>query len=354
MKIKTIQYLKTIFLFEMRRKYLEKNKVNAQLWKHKFKQLLSSDDSRYDELLWEFLFCDIKKISKNKIKKKNRTSPILFCVIKNDVDKIQKFMQHYRKLGVECFVFLDNNSTDGTREYLCNQKDAIVFLCTEEYSSARRVAWLNRLLAVYGDNQWCLVVDSDELITYIDCEKYSLCDVVKKAIENQYFRIEGFMLDMYSTEDLFKENDQEEFTDFYRYFDANSYEIKGTNRGIAIWGGPRKRVFRRNMKLSKYPLFYYREEDFLASSHYMIPFQDARKCPIWFAICHYKFLNKKDLEKIEEAVKKENYAAGSMDYKIYLGLIKKKQKLSFFCKENSREMKNSVSLKEIKFIKSIF
>ena len=86
----------------------------------------------------------------------------------DDIYKIKVFMEHYRQLGVEAFIFLDNNSGDGTKEFLCQQEDVILYTSDQQYSSARRVAWINRLLAIYGQDRWCLVVDSDELVTYVD------------------------------------------------------------------------------------------------------------------------------------------------------------------------------------------
>lgn len=350
----TIKYIKTILQFTIRKKFLQRNKVAVELWKKKFLLLLKAGDDRYDDLLREFLYCKIEKISHNKVQRKNPYSPILFCVIKNDIKKIKEFMAHYRRLGIECFVFLDNLSNDGTREYLCRQKDAIVYSGEQEYSSVRRVAWLNRLLAIYGENRWCIVVDSDELLTYIDCEKYLISDVIKRAVESHYYRIEGFMLDMYSQDKLFVKDEKEAYIKQYRYFDANSYIVQGTPKGVKISGGPRKRLFKMDLQLSKYPLFYFRNEDFLASSHYLMPVEPVKKCPIWFAICHYKFVDDDDLKKIDEAVKKENYSSGSAEYKKYLSVIQNENSLSFYQEGITCEMENSNSLRKISFLKSVF
>ena len=36
------------------------------------------------------------------------------------------FLSHYRSLGVKRFVFIDDNSNDGTREFLFEQSDCMV------------------------------------------------------------------------------------------------------------------------------------------------------------------------------------------------------------------------------------
>lgn len=348
-----IKYIKTIFVFIYKKQFLRNNRISGKIWKHKFLQLLKSNDPRYDELLKEFFNCRMKKVSHNKVRRKNINAPILFCVVKNDRKKIEKFMEHYRKLGIECFIFLDNVSSDGTQEYLCRQKDVIVYESAQEYSSARRVAWLNRLLAIYGQNQWCMIVDSDELVTYIGCEKHTITEVVQKAIEKGYCRIEGLMVDMYPSNRMFAEKGID-YIRQYRFFDKDTYCIQNRKRGLEILGGPRKRVFKVNAMLSKYPLFYFREQDFVASSHYMIPTEPIRKCPIWLAICHYKFIDENDLKKINEAVKKENYASGSADYKKYQSVIRNVENLFFYEEGISCEMVNSDSLNGIQVLKAIF
>lgn len=168
---------------------------------------MKSGDDRCEELLTEFLSCQIEKVTHHRrVRRKNSYAPILFCVIRNEIYRVKVFMKHYRNLGIEAFVFLDNNSDDGTAEFLRQQEDVILYTSSQQYSSARRVAWLNRLMAIYGQNRWCLVVDSDEFVTYIGCEKYSLPDLVKRAVRNNCNRVEGFMLDMYPKGELLETN----------------------------------------------------------------------------------------------------------------------------------------------------
>lgn len=344
--------IQIIFLRNIRK--LQRNRIDYKLWKRKFLNLWKAKDERCKELIEEFLNCDISKITNHKIVRKNKYAPILFCVIKNDICKIKDFMKHYRGLGIEAFVFLDNNSKDGTQEYLCQQKDTIVYQSTEEYSSARRVAWLNRLLAIYGHNKWCLVVDSDELITFIGREKYELSSIVKKACENQYDRVAGFLVDMYPNYEMLQKEKCSNFINDFRYFDVNSYIMQSTNKGLIITGGPRRRVFHTEVYLSKYPLFLFKEKSILASSHSMVPYEPINKCPIWLAICHYKFIDKEDLKKVEEAVYKENYWGNSMDYKRYFSVISQKKGIIFFEEDNSCEMIDSYSLQNISFLKTPF
>lgn len=345
-------YLKIQKAFLKDTKFFHVHKIDRKLWKRKFLNLLMTNDGRTEELLKEFMNCDIRKISHNKIVRKNKYAPILICVLKDEINKIESFLKHYRKIGVEVFIFLDNDSTDGTREYLCSQKDAIVYRSKQQYSSARRVAWINMLLAIYGSNKWCLVVDADELVDYIGSEKYDLSDVIKQAELKHYTRIEGFLLDMYSKDILFDEKVKDDYVTKCRYFDRTSYTLIVVERGLVIYGGPRMRVFKGNMQLAKYPLFLFTEQDFYASAHYMIPFKNFKNCPVWLAIRHYKFVDDIDRQKVNSAVETEIYSGNSAEYKLYLKTLEKNEEVCFWDKNQSVEYVDSYSLKNISFLKT--
>ena len=50
----------------------------------------------------------------------------LFSIFKNEIFFCKAFFDHYRRLGVEQFLILDDGSTDGTREFLCGQNDCVL------------------------------------------------------------------------------------------------------------------------------------------------------------------------------------------------------------------------------------
>jgi len=49
-----------------------------------------------------------------------------FAIVKNEMYFIRSFLDHHRRLGVEQFIVLDDQSKDGTREYLVAQDDCLV------------------------------------------------------------------------------------------------------------------------------------------------------------------------------------------------------------------------------------
>ena len=76
-----------------------------------------------------------------------------------------RHFQHYRAMGVDRFYIVDNESTDGTTDYLTTQPDLHLFRTKDSYSgSGSGTAWMNTLLAEFGVGCWCVTVDIGFLI----------------------------------------------------------------------------------------------------------------------------------------------------------------------------------------------
>ena len=85
--------------------------------------------------------------------------------------RLPHFLDYYRRLGVDHFLFVDNGSDDGTAEYLAAQPDVSLWATNHSYRLARfGVDWLGWLQWRYGHGHWCLTVDADELLVYPDCQ----------------------------------------------------------------------------------------------------------------------------------------------------------------------------------------
>ena len=88
---------------------------------------------------------------------------ILFASFRNERDFLPWFLDHYRALGVEWFILVDNLSTDGTPDFLLEQKDVTLFQSRDSYmAAASGVRWINELIDRYGKSNWCVFVDADE------------------------------------------------------------------------------------------------------------------------------------------------------------------------------------------------
>ena len=96
---------------------------------------------------------------------------LLFSTLRNERVRLPYFLRYYRDLGVSHFLIVDNDSDDGSCEYLQTQSDVSVWTTPHSYKRSRfGVDWLNWLQMKYGHDHWCLVVDPDEFFVYPFCD----------------------------------------------------------------------------------------------------------------------------------------------------------------------------------------
>lgn len=111
---------------------------------------------------------------------------------------LPQFLAHYRKLGVESFVFVDNQSTDGTTEFLRAQPDVTLYWTPDRYSQSNcGTEWVNTLITLHGQDRWCLSVDADELLTFRDSEERPVSDFLQEVEKRGARAVFAYMLDLY-------------------------------------------------------------------------------------------------------------------------------------------------------------
>lgn len=329
---------RSIWIDKMKKYYCNLN------WRNKFER------EEGINLLKGFVFDKIKLIKEadcNPMEKKI----ILISVMRDEESRINVFLNHYRNLGIDFFVIIDNSSKDGTLEILKKQKDVEVYSVENKFAVGRKEGWINRMLSIFGYNRWYIYVDADELLDWPQREKYNLNDVINILEKNNIKRAGALMVDMYTKQNFFHfKVSNFKLTDFY--FDYEKYYLIKEGKKHLYTGGPRKRIFDLECWLSKYPLFYMNEEDIFISSHYLYPNHTFKQYPFIFALLHFKFLNKEDLKKIRDYVKERNHTNDSFEYKQYLDNFEKK-KNKFYDDRFSIRYESSLSLSNIKCIKNI-
>jgi hypothetical protein len=201
----------------------------------------------------------------------------LFSVVRNEATRIPWFLDFYRALGVDRFVFVDNGSTDGTREMLLSQPDAHVFLTMETHANgASGMVWVNELMNKLGRKGWNLYVDVDEALVFPNSERDGLDYLIHYMERHKQEALPAFMLDMHARRGLshpvlgLPEND---FIDAYPFYDAD-FEISAGFLApyYEVWGGRRDHLFGDRSPLTKTPLIRGgRGTIFLQSSHIVSP-----------------------------------------------------------------------------------
>lgn len=285
-----------------------------EIWKESFKQLLKSGVG-YDQYVKDFYRTRIMQTHSAEI---TNSDLVLICIVKNDIGRMKKLIEYYRDLGVGHFAILDDHSDDGTREYLNIQDDVDCWSSNCGYTTSMRQAWISRLIDFYGFNKWYLVVDSDEFITYPNCEHISLPSITQAMSESGVKRAHCFLLDMYSRNGLFAPFDPRGFMDEYNYFDRSGYWITDRSKLTNLSGGMRVRLFSfGSFFLSKTPLFYADPGFVPCSSHYSFPFSDSGEELNLGVLRHYKFLPQ-DKEKYQLRIESANFSGGSSEYIKYM------------------------------------
>ncbi|MEX3017280.1 glycosyltransferase family 2 protein [Gymnodinialimonas hymeniacidonis] len=269
----------------------------------------------------------------------NRTDSIrekellCFVTLRNERIRLPYFLKYYRERGVSHFLFVDNDSGDGTREYLAEQPDCSVWWTDASYKRSRfGMDWINRLLRLYGHDHWCLTVDPDEFLVYPFSDTRPIPALTDWLQASSIKSFGAMLLDMYPkgpiTAQPYAEG-QNPF-DIACWFDAGNYSIERNWDYGNLWiqGGPRARAFfqdnpERAPALNKTPLVYWQKHyTYASSTHMLLPRGLNLVYDEWGGekasgvLLHAKFLDTFTKKAAEELERREHYAA-SAEYKAY-------------------------------------
>ncbi len=238
--------------------------------------------------------------------------PLVF-ITHNEMTLLPQFLTHYRKLGVTRFICVDDNSTDGGREYLLDQDDVDVWSSLQRFAEARRGRhWREFLFRRYGINRWYLNVDADEFLIYDQYDTQDLKSLIGVLEKHAISRLPAPMLDMYSG-DATNQPDGSMPWLISSHLDSEGYTVEAVPRGLSVKGGPRARLFQEQNELMKFPLIYWDDRCYFGSSiHRPTPYQ-RNFSPIWGALLHFKFFTNYR-EKILEAATNRQHFGQSKHY----------------------------------------
>jgi hypothetical protein len=258
---------------------------------------------------------------------------LCFCTLRNEKIRLKYFLSYYRERGVSHFLFVDNDSNDGSREYLAEQPDCSVWTTPESYKRARfGVDWINRLLRLYGHKHWCLVVDPDEFLVYPFSDTRPIPALTDWLDASSIKSFGAMILDMYPKGPITAQP-YAEGTDPFQiacWFDAGNYVIQRNWKYGNLWiqGGPRARTFfadtpAKAPALNKIPLVkWHKSYAFASSTHMLLPRGLNLVYDEWGGektsgvLLHAKFLDAFTLKAAEELERRQHYAA-SAEYKAY-------------------------------------
>ncbi|WP_150282601.1 glycosyltransferase family 2 protein [Salipiger aestuarii] len=259
----------------------------------------------------------------------NAAPVAVVACLRNEMPMLPHFLAHYRKLGVEGFLVVDNCSDDGALEYLLEQPDVAVFSVDTDYRNSHYgVAWQLAILSQLRVGRWSVVADIDEMLVYPNWQRGGIAKFLNRPEFADSDAIWTGMLDMYpkgplsdagfASGDLFAEAgfvDREPFLSGTLsrgpYSDAPTVTSALRHR---LLGGSRPDLFvaQKYAVLKYYP--WMRLSDGL---HYAAGIRPAEKKLL---LAHFKY-NAHFRQKALDEVARGQHFNNAEEYRRYLALV---------------------------------
>lgn len=258
---------------------------------------------------------------------------ILVCTVRNEKIRLPYFLRYYRDLGINHFLFVDNDSDDGTGDYLAQQADVSLWRSSHSYKRSRfGIDWVNWLLMRYGHGHWAVVVDPDEFLVYPFCDTRPLRALTDWLDASSIKSFSSMMLDMYPKGPIAQHpyREGQDPLEIANWFDSGNYTMSRNPIYGNLWiqGGPRARKFftdnpERAPALNKIPLVkWHRDYVYVSSTHMLLPRGLNQVYDEWGGekasgcLLHAKFLDTFAAKAQEELARKQHYA-NSHEYRAY-------------------------------------
>ena len=259
---------------------------------------------------------------------------LLLSTQRNEKPRLPHFLRHYRSLGVNHFLIVDNDSTDGGDEYLAQQEDVSLWSSAASYKAARYgVDWLNWLARRYACGHWVVVADADELLVYPFHDTRPLPALTCHLDATSARSFSAMQLDLYPEQWPAAQScaEGQAPADLAYWFDAGNYTFQRNEKYGNLWiqGGPRARVFfpdepARAPALNKIPLVKWQAHyAYVSSTHMLLPrglnrvYETSGGEKISGLLLHTKLLSTFASKTAEELQRKQHYG-NSAEYKAYL------------------------------------
>ena len=258
---------------------------------------------------------------------------LAFSTLRNEKVRLPFFLQYYRDMGINHFLIVDNDSDDGTREYLAEQPDVSLWSSKHSYRRSRYgVDWLNWLQRKYGDEHWCLVVDPDELLVYPFCDTRPLRALTDWLDSSSIRSFSAMLLDMYPkgriNERPYRAGQNP--LEIASWFDSGNYSISRNWKYWNLWiqGGARARMFfqdnpEESPALNKVPLVKWSKKyAYVDSTHMLLPrglnlvFDEWGGEKASGVLLHTKFIDTFSAKAAEELTRRQHYSK-SVEYLAY-------------------------------------
>ena len=287
-------------------------------------------------------------------KKFGQPEVVVVCVVRNEIVMLPHFLQHYRRLGIDRFIFIDNLSDDGTTKLLLAQPDAIVYSAEADYRVARYgVTWQLTAMAHHAMGKWVIAVDADELLVIPQLEDGRIRMWLQELDRSGYTAVQTPMVDMLPQGPLsaadFTQHTPFEVAPFIdqppvqpwhlgsgQFSNQTSY-VSGLRHRLAPNSPPNA------FTSQKIPLFRYQPWIHLADGLHYASNVSMGRPSAWLA--HFKYHSRFALKVQEEVVRQQHFAQAA-EYRIYAQMISETGGV-FHSSEISRHFESASPLEDL-------
>ena len=127
--------------------------------------------------------------------------PVAISLCHNEMLRLPDFLRHHRQIGVRHFFVVDNDSTDGSGEYLDAQPDVTRLYTRKPYQEFKATfrAWP---CDHYAEGRWILEPDVDEHLIYPGWPEVPLAHLLSHWDATGSEAVFAPMVDMYADRPL--------------------------------------------------------------------------------------------------------------------------------------------------------
>ena len=286
----------------------------------------------------------------------------LISIMRDEEFFLPSFFDHYRKIGVQQFIILDDRSTDSTPHYLSEQKDCVVLktelkfgenltvrMPSNKVSSYRAGLLLRSVIArKYCMHKYALIVDADEFLL-LPSNFGNLLDLFDFLESKDIRGVAANMIDFYpeSIQELQSSVKPDSFSDLvrnYPYFDAvpllqfengdkpmrvgnrASFRLISDFEKETLPSHLRQEKKPRAQEALKCPILYWDQHAYLAGSHHA---SVKISKDILLALAHFVFTHD-FFSRAERSAARGEHAGGASKYKLF-------RELSTYMLENDKK-----------------
>lgn len=285
---------------------------------------------------------------------------ILCCLVaRNERPRLSYLLDYYRRLGVDRFFVCDNDSDDGSVEWLLEQPDVHVWTSALSFKQANfGSAWFELLLRRYGVGHWCLTIDADEFLFFDGAPERTLKQFCRDLERRGKQAATGMLLDLYGDSPIreTRYRDGDDPLDHCPFFDSKAFHQKIVDGSEyrnqnTFWGGVRQRVFPADHGyfLSKCVLLRYQPDVVLTSGQHLTNIPAERLAREEVCVLHFKFFASFS-EYARQEAQREIHAMAGAQYKTYDRKLSEDDRLTLYDPEHSVRFAGVEQLQQLEIL----